>query len=125
MNDCNNSDNEEETVNIVVILYNVHILCCVIARHCILQYSAVVFQLFSWEKLYWEVKFCCVFLLWAKSKMGKNEISVFFIFLSNFSLRHSFLSVIVTITTSLTQRKFLKTYNENEKFLTDWSKKFL
>ena len=57
--------------------------------------------------------------------MGKNEISVFFIFLSNFSLRHSFLSVIVTITTSLTQRKFLKTYNENEKFLTDWSKKFL
>ena len=33
MNDCNNSDNEEETVNIVVILYNVHI-CCVIG-HCI------------------------------------------------------------------------------------------
>ena len=123
MNDCNNSDNEEETVNIVVILYNVHI-CCVIAGT-VFQYSAVVFQLFSWEKLYWEVKFCCVFLLWAKSKMGKNEISVFFIFLSNFSLWHSFLSVIVTITTSLTQRKFLKTYNENEKFLTDWSKKFL
>ena len=94
------------------------------SRHCI-PIQCCSFQLFSWEKLYWEVKFCCVFLLWAKSKMGKNEISVFFIFLSNFSLRHSFLSVIVTITTSLPPRKFLKTYNENEKFLTDWSKKFL
>ena len=82
MNDCNNSDNEEETVNIVVILYNVHI-CCVIAGT-VFQYSAVVFSYFR-EKNYTEkLNSAACFYYGRKAKWARMKSQYFLSFFQTF-----------------------------------------